>query len=554
MSGFRMRICYIWVSGFKNLNDFGVNLCNDFKFSFSTGSGVLKRVEQTPLPPEIFAESIHDIIAILGINGAGKSNSLELICLALKSNDKIDTPLLIVYEREGKFFFIRKSINHVIPDFDVEEKEDHKDFKDLNVVYFSNVFDENKMDLGKYVQDISANSRHSRGYPPFGRGRLDTEMIDQLNFISSDIYHHVKIDTPRTLEIKVDRLIRQRLNSERTHPHKETLLKLAELQLEIRKHLGPNNSLQVAAAAIQGMFLYQVLLENPDNKELHSRIDEALKNRGGLPPSFKELLYTIADFFKIDESLGIKNQPVPLAELIEAAVNLESLFFFARARLDNSVKSSRYVITLDFLKDEGLPYIPLAWIMERIRSGSMTWTGISSGQKAYLNMFSSIWSTLTHSDSTKKSSSTLLCIDEADLYLHPQWQVEFVERLIYCLPTLLNGKKQIVITTHSPILVSDLPSQCLITLPPPASEHYKESPVTDELKTFGANLFDIYSSTFGLNGQRTGNLSSKYISKILEILDCDDITYHQRETLKQAASIIDDELIKSHILRRIKGR
>ncbi|WP_167748746.1 AAA family ATPase [Pseudomonas kribbensis] len=549
-----MRICYIWVSGFKNLNDFGVNLCNDLKFSFSSRSGVLKRVKQTPLPPEIFAESIHDITAILGINGAGKSNSLELICLALKSNDKIDTPLLIVYEREGQFFFIKKSIKHVIPDFDVEEKDDHKDFKDLNVVYFSNVFDENKMDLGKYVQDISANSRHSRGYPPFGRGRSDTEMIDQLNFISSDIYHHVKIDTPRTLEIKVDRLIRQRLNNDRNHQHKETFNKLAELQQEIRKHSDPNNSSQIAAAAIQGMFLYQILFENLDNDELQSRIDEALRNRTGLPPSFKELLYTTSEFFKVNEHLGIKKQPVPLAELIEAAVHLESLFFFARARLDNSVKSSRYVITLDFLKDEGLPYIQLAWIMERIRSGSMTWTGISSGQKAYLNMFSSIWSTLTPSDSTKKSSSTLLCIDEADLYLHPQWQVEFVERLIYCLPTLLNGKKQIVITTHSPILVSDLPSQCLIALPPPASEHDKDSPATDELKTFGANLFDIYSSTFGLNGQRTGNLSSKYITKILEILDCDDITYRQREILEQAASIIDDELIKSHILRRIKGR
>jgi predicted ATP-dependent endonuclease of OLD family len=549
-----MRICYIWVSAFKNFNDFGINLCNDLQFSFSPRSGVLNLVEQTPLPTEIFGENIHDITAILGINGAGKSNALELICLALKSNGKMDTPLLIVYEKNEQLFFIKKSINYVIPAFNAEERDDHKDFKDLNVVYFSNVFDENKMDLGKHVQDISANFRYSRRHPPFGRGRSDTEMIDQLNFIYSDIYRHVKIDTPRTLEIKVDRLIRQRLSNERTHPHRETLYKLSELQLEIRQLSDPNNSIQLAAAAIQGMFLYQILLENLDNKELRSRIDEVLKKRASLPPSFKELLYTTADFFKINEKSEIKNQPVSLTELIEAAANIETLLFFARARHDNSVKSSRYVITLDFLKDGGLPYIQLAWIMEQIRSGSMAWTGISSGQKAYLNMFSSIWSTLTHSDQNRKSSSTLLCIDEADLYLHPQWQVEFIERLIYCLPTLSNSKKQIVITTHSPILVSDLPSQCLIALPPPPSEHDKEPPAADDLKTFGANLFDIYSSTFGLNGQRTGNLSSKYISKILDILDYDDITYRQRETLKQAASIIDDELIKSHILRRIKGQ
>lgn len=102
-----MRICYIWVSAFKNLKHFGINLCNDLRFSFSPESGVLRLVEQAPLPSEIFGENIHDISAILGINGAGKSNALELICLALKSNEKIDTPLLIVYEKNEQLFFIK---------------------------------------------------------------------------------------------------------------------------------------------------------------------------------------------------------------------------------------------------------------------------------------------------------------------------------------------------------------------------------------------------------------------------------------------------------------
>ncbi|WP_238217237.1 AAA family ATPase [Pseudomonas sp. PAGU 2196] len=547
-----MRICYIWVSAFKNLKHFGINLCNDLRFSFSPESGVLRLVEQTPLPSEIFGENIHDISAILGINGAGKSNALELICLALKSNEKIDTPLLIVYEKNEQLFFIKKSINYLIPVFDAKERDDHKDFKDLNVVYFSNVFDENKMDLGKHVQDISTNFRYSRKLYPFGKGGSDTEIIDQLDFISSDVFHHARIDTPKTLEIKIDRTIRQRPMNERNYPYKEILLNLAQLQQETRKKIKYHAAPEIAAEAIQAMFLHQILIENLDHEELRTRIREALNYNAATPPSFKGLLRITAEFFYKNESLDIKKHPIPLTQLIEAAINLESLLFFTHARLDSSVKTSRYFITLDFFKGEERPYIELAWIIERIRTGSMTWTGISSGQKAYLNMFSSIWSTLTHSDLTRKSSSTLLCIDEADLYLHPQWQVEFVERLIYCLPTLSNGKKQIVITTHSPILVSDLPSQCLIALPPPPSEHDKEPPATDDLKTFGANLFDIYSSTFGLHGQRTGNLSSKYISKILQILDCDDITYRQREALKQAASIIDDELIKSHILRRIK--
>nr|WP_256530444.1 AAA family ATPase [Pseudomonas sp. 24 R 17] len=547
-----MRICFIWVTGFKNLRNFGVNLCNDFKFSYNPVSGVVKRTEQLPLPPEIFGKNIHDITAILGINGAGKSNALQLICLALKSNDKLDIPLLIVYESNDQFFYINNTGEYVITDFVAEERNDHRDFKDLNVVYFSNVFDENQMDLGKNVQDISANFRYSRKLFAKAKFKPTSEIIDQLSFIYSDVYHHVKIDTPKTLEIKVDRLIRDRLFSDREHPLYNMLREISDLQQESRKRSTPNKDLQVAVAAVQGMFLYQILTENLERDELRQRIEDALKQKDYDPPSLRELLFITKMFFEKSETPPINNYPIQLTELIEVAMNLKLLFLQMNVKLDTSVKSSHYIFTLDFSKHQKLPYLQLAWIIERIRSSAMSWTGISSGQKAYLNMFSSIWSTLSNTHSAKKiSSSTLLCIDEADLYLHPQWQIEFIERLITCLPNLSNGRKQIVITTHSPILVSDLPSQCLIALSPPQAEHVKEPPATDDLKTFGANLFDIYSATFGLNGQRTGNLSSKYISKILAILDCDDITPPQREALFQAASIIDDELINAHILKRI---
>lgn len=555
MSGFRMRICFIWGSGFKNLRNFGINLCNDFTFSYDPISGVVNRTEQSPLPPEIFGQNIHDITAILGINGAGKSNALQLICLALKSNDKLDTPLLIVYESNDQFFYINNTGRYVVADFVAEERNDHRDFKDLNVVYFSNVFDENQMDLGKNVQDISVNFRYNRNFFAKAKFKSTSEIIDQLSFIYSDVYHYVRIDTPKTLEIKVDRMIRDRLLSEREHPFYNILREISGIQQEIRKRSTSNKDLQVAVAAVQGMFLFQILTENLEHDQLRQRIEDTLKQKYYDAASLKELLFVTKEFFENSENLRINNCPYKITELIDVAINLEPLFHQVNVNLDTAVKSNRYIFTIDFSRHEKLPYLQLAWIIERIKSGAMSWTGISSGQKAYLNMFSSIWSTLSNPHSAKKiSSSTLLCIDEADLYLHPQWQVEFVERLITCLPNLSNGRKQIVITTHSPILVSDLPSQCLIALSPPQIEHFKEPPATDGLKTFGANLFDIYSATFGLNGQRTGNLSSKYISKILAILDCDDITPPQRESLIQAASIIDDELINAHILKRIYSK
>lgn len=157
-----MRICYIWVENFKNLNDFGINLRNDFKFRYDSETHKLSRCKQAELPPELLGDNILDATAILGINGAGKTNALELTCLSLKSSERIKTPSIIVYESRGKLCYINNTNNEINTDFPAQRRDDHKDLKDLTVIYFSNVFDENQLDLGKYVQDISTNLKHNR--------------------------------------------------------------------------------------------------------------------------------------------------------------------------------------------------------------------------------------------------------------------------------------------------------------------------------------------------------------------------------------------------------
>jgi predicted ATP-binding protein involved in virulence len=223
--------------------------------------------------------------------------------------------------------------------------------------------------------------------------------------------------------------------------------------------------------------------------------------------------------------------------------------------MDESVKNSKLIFSLDFDFESPLPYKHIACAIQAARFSSISWSGISSGQKAYLNLFSSIWNCLNKRASSKSAEETnLICIDEGDLYLHPQWQIEFIERLITSLPKLSNGKTQIIITTHSPILVSDLPHQCIITLPHlHNNNHAILKPISGATRTFGANLYDIYEQSFGLQQQRSGNISTKYISSIIRILDKDEISAIEQEELRLALSIIDDELIANHIKKRIKG-
>ncbi|MCY1457396.1 hypothetical protein D9M71_746950 [compost metagenome] len=109
-----------------------------------------------------------------------------------------------------------------------------------------------------------------------------------------------------------------------------------------------------------------------------------------------------------------------------------------------------------------------------------------------------------------------------------------------------------MITTHSPILISDLPRQCIVLL----SRHGDSSAVGDTNsieapKTFAANLYDIYQYSFGLQHKRSGNLSSRYLKKIYSLLDKKTLSDSEAHELRLAISVIDDEIIKYHIKSRV---
>lgn len=102
----------------------------------------------------------------------------------------------------------------------------------------------------------------------------------------------------------------------------------------------------------------------------------------------------------------------------------------------------------------------------------------------------------------------LLFLDEADLTLHPEWQRQYVSLLTAILPRMFRdpygeggsvGCKdiQVILTTHSPLLLSDMPRQSCIFL----KRENGRNVVADDTeikKTFGTNVQDLLRSAFFL--------------------------------------------------------
>jgi predicted ATP-binding protein involved in virulence len=182
--------------------------------------------------------------------------------------------------------------------------------------------------------------------------------------------------------------------------------------------------------------------------------------------------------------------------------------------------------------------------------GSANWANVSSGQKAYLNMYALIWAEVEKVISTNKKQDFIICIDEGDLYLHPQWQVSFVKDVVKYLPVIFSGCVQIVLTTHSPLLVSDIPMQCINML----SRNVLDQTMLNFLKdgnTFGANIYDIYSGVFGLGEERKSSLSNSYIDNVMLILRKEALSDSDRNELRSSLKLIGDDLIRFHIKKRL---
>ena len=93
---------------------------------------------------------------------------------------------------------------------------------------------------------------------------------------------------------------------------------------------------------------------------------------------------------------------------------------------------------------------------------------------------------------------TLVIIDEPEEHLHPP----LVSALIRALSSLLTYRNGVgVIATHSPVIVQEVPKDCVWILRRVGEELIAERP---EIETFGENLGVLTSEIFGYEVPNSG--------------------------------------------------
>ena len=113
-----------------------------------------------------------------------------------------------------------------------------------------------------------------------------------------------------------------------------------------------------------------------------------------------------------------------------------------------------------------------------------------------------------------KYSCINLVFDELEVCMHPEMQRQFVFRLVEMLK---NIKKEsvcfnVVIITHSPFILSDIPKSYVLYLKDGSS--YKKI----KSKNFGANINDLFRESFFLGGGFIGEYAKEKISSLVKYL------------------------------------
>ena len=138
----------------------------------------------------------------------------------------------------------------------------------------------------------------------------------------------------------------------------------------------------------------------------------------------------------------------------------------------------------------------------------------------------------------------LLLLDEIDVHMHPEWQRTLIDSLIDSVLNILNNYSvQIILTTHSPIVLSDIPGDNVIYI---SNNNGIRKVFKKQTKTFGANIYTLYNDSFFFSNDVTiGEFAKRYINGLYKKLKENTIG---KEEAKKAIELIGEPILRNSLL------
>lgn len=175
---------------------------------------------------------------------------------------------------------------------------------------------------------------------------------------------------------------------------------------------------------------------------------------------------------------------------------------------------------------------------------------LSSGEYARWSLFGRILSIFYQPNKEDsilleivKKENYFILFDEAEIYLHPEWQRRLIQDTIIFINKINEGQRffsniTLMFSSNSPFLMSDLPMEKI--------QLFEKKQITN---TFGQNIYDILRDKFFMDDLAIGAFAQDKINKAFK--NKDDMTNEELEEAKYIVNILGDELLVNILRRRL---
>ena len=619
-----MELIYSWIEKYRTYRKVELNFSKKFFIKYDSQNNSIM-IERNKDYCSLNEKHIANINAIVGKNGVGKTNLLDLIGMRVedrnKNNDEFEirfkngqkikgmyrTEEIIIIKNSIYFFIYYLSINEdgeelfciegndidsfreiLEPEIDLDQNYFREKYWFSYICTYSNGKLHVKYKLNHSVKDryISRIVEKDRLAIISFREKLNKKDYDSNSTESADecrmcIPRRVTIFNSKFLSNKIQMLYDQMKNEERI------MFKDDNYVIEIKYNDFALNQAQMNESEI--LYSYEMLKNEQDRarcrilaayiyKYYKSEYEEDSKRRMNIEKNlkainikgsniedyisyYKEIVSTIFyDNFEniIDTEYAIKSyneffnllfksKSVLLEENIlkfniNDECNIEEIKEFIRLTIDQ--ESISHI--------EGMYYMFYNFFEYEIYN-------MSDGEKAFLGFYASLHEQISQLAANK--DEYIILLDEPEARMHPELARNFINDLIKFLDGFSKeGKKfQIIISTHSPFILSDIYSGNIVYLEK-NSEGYT-IPLNKNINTFGANIHSLLKDGFFMNStigeyakqkinnlisalkptgkdDLSGNFKYKEIDEIVEFLKVKSI-----EDIKNLINIIGEPII-----------
>lgn len=553
-----MHLSFVYISSFGVLKNVGLSF--DHRYSFKVDGDTLHIGWNTSLPENFWGNGIYSLTAIVGNNGSGKTTAMRLMKRLFVEGSPRDeeVKVLIAYEMEGDICIY----NHTELKVEAEEglgvhsADTRGSFETL---YYSGHFQpytgaEGEMQLtGSYeasdawllVKDL-----------------LDYANVDTLH-LSEPLYNHLAAyyaqNHYRVCEILSLDGLEDLLKSVRLPQYIQFApnrggwhsIKLNRFMRSDDMDLPGEHwtSKTIKEQALERFVYYDIINLIAEKKGDSDELLTLLKEWVGMPKddgTLKALKRIVDDAQMKKETLTSLRALHYVIDRMAAICEFDEQggAFFVNIKRDkaklrllmNEVLGSHYLLTTRFFD-----------VLYTHHPGMDTF--LSSGEQELLNLLSRLYYgiTLAPQKFGNLKSPRLLLLDEAEIGFHPEWQRQYVKILTEFMGFMrvIKGVDfQVVITSHSPIILSDMPVCCVNFL---HREGNVVKAVTNEKETFGENVFNLYRRAFFMEEGLIGAFAKIKLDGIQKAIEERKVT----EGTRRQIEMIGDERIKGYFLKQL---